>query len=96
MIDPYTGGHEYIPAALNMSHEVILTPRKNNGDESLDQIITKSTPMPEMNTRNALSEISFFYEDGLDDNDSEEAPVDKSDAQFILIQGAYCQGKMVH
>jgi len=41
-----------------------------------------------MNAQAALSEISFFYEDGQDDEGSEEEL--DSNAQFILIQGAYC------
>lgn len=47
-----------------------------------------------MNAQAALSEISFFYEDGQDDEGSDDDQ--DSNAQFILIQGAYCQGKAVH
>jgi hypothetical protein len=53
---------EYVPKALNQSVDVGLTPKK--ADVSHDQIIVKSTPLPEMNDQAALSEISFFYEDG--------------------------------
>ena len=77
MLDPDTGDHDYIPPALNMSHDVTLTPKKNAADVSLDQIVIKSTPLPEMTAHHALSDISFFYEDGLDGEESEEAP-DKS------------------
>jgi hypothetical protein len=51
-----------------------------------------------MKAQNAMSDISFFYEDGLDvdENDETTPEPDNTASQFILIQGAYCQGKMVH
>lgn len=92
---PHIGHHEYVPNAMNLSHDVNLTPSKSKvADVSQDQIIIKGTPLPEMNAQAALSEISFFYEDGQDE-DGSDAELD-SNAQFILIQGAYCQGKAVH
>ena len=52
---------------INKSHDVNLTPEhraRNKADVSQDQIIIKGTPLPELNALAALSEISFFYEDG--------------------------------
>lgn len=79
---PHISTHEYVPKNLNLSHDVSLTPKK--ADISTDRIITKSTPLPEMNAANALSEISFFYEDGMDEEGSDDDAQD-STAQFILI-----------
>jgi hypothetical protein len=74
------GSHEFVvPTAMNMSHDVNLTPTKGKNTEvSQDQIIIKGTPLPEMNAQNALSEISFFYEDGQDDDDGSDAEADSN------------------
>ena len=93
---PQLTQRDHVPQALNLSHDVNLTPNRRtvNADVSQDQIIIKGTPLPEINAQAALSEISFFYEDGQDEEAS-DAELD-SNAQFILIQGAHCQGKAVH
>jgi hypothetical protein len=85
-----------VPQDLNKSHDVNLTPdtKARKTDVSQDQIIIKGTPLPELNAQAALSEISFFYEDGQDEEASDTEQ--DSNAQFILIQGAHCQGKAVH
>ena len=60
--------------------------------------MTKATPIPEPEKRDALSEISFFYEDGDEEaeSDSDKQSEGTKNAPFILIQGAHCQGKAPH
>lgn len=57
----------------------------------------KSTPMPIQPepVERAVSEISFFYENGEEDED-EAQDEDTKNAPFILISGAHCVGKQPH
>lgn len=60
---------------------------------------TKATPVPDLDDKkDALSEISFFYEEGdesLQSDDDKKSEATKK-APFILIQGAHCVGKAPH
>jgi hypothetical protein len=60
---------------------------------------SKATVVPDLEEkRDAFSEISFFYEEGEDDEegDSDKMSEATKNAPFILIQGAHCQGKAPH